>query len=448
MPTDSALRLTRRDFLVTTASLLTAARTSGPWAQATRPNLLFILADDLGFGDPDYKTINLDRMGSEGIRFLNAYSAASVCTPTRASLVTGLYPARLASALQQPMGFTDDQNGLEPGQPTIASRLKASGYDTALIGKWHLGLAARFSPLRHGFDEFFGILSGGADYYSHSTPGTKVDLHEGLVPSDKVGYLTDLLTERAVEYVARKRDRPFYLSLHYTAPHWPWQGPGDVALDTVGTDNDWTGGGSPRVFGEMVKSMDAGVGKVLTALDRAGVARKTLVVFTSDNGGERYSFNWPNSEHKGTLWEGGIHVPAIARWSGSIPPGGVTGQLAITPDWTATFLGAAGASLASPDRLDGVDLLPIARGQQQAFERTVYWRQPHLGYNGQPPQAAVRRGHWKYLNVNGREYLFDLSVDPGEQVDRRLREPQVLATLKTAFDQWNAGLPKPATEPK
>ena len=416
------------------------------WIAAERqPNFIFVLADDLGFGDlssygrRDYRTPALDRMGREGIRFTNAYSAASVCTPTRGGLMTGRYPARLPPGLQQPLGWVNERDGLAPEHPTIASLLKSAGYRTALIGKWHLGYLPQFGPLQHGFDEFFGILSGGVDYYTHRDALGKPDLHEGLVPVERVGYLTETLTDRAVEFISRRHSSPFFLSLHYTAPHWPWQGPGDHRTDTTKTGFEG-GAGSPEVFAAMMGSLDTGVGQVLAALATAGRERDTLVIFTSDNGGERYSFNWPHQERKGTLWEGGIRVPAIARWPGTIPAGQVSGQAAITMDWTATMLAAAGVSPAPNYPLDGLDLGSVLESQRVPFERTLFWRQPALRFNGAAPQAAVRRGRWKYLQVAEKSYLFDLVNDPGERSDRLAAQLRIGADLERALAEWTASL--------
>ena len=412
--------------------------------RSKRPNLLFILADDLGYGDlssygrRDYTTPHLDAMARSGVRFTQAYSAASVCTPTRGGFMTGRYPARLPAGLQQPMSWVNDRDGLPPDHPTIASLLKKAGYHTSLIGKWHLGYLPQFGPLQHGFEEFFGILSGGVDYYTHRDALAKPDLHEGLVPVERVGYLTDLLTDRAVDFVSRGRREPFFLSLQYTAPHWPWQSPGHPALDTVG--EGFAGGGSPDVFAEMVQSLDRGVGRTLNALKQAGIERDTLVIFTSDNGGERFSYNWPHQQAKGTLWEGGIRVPAIMRWPGSVPSGRVNEQPAITMDWTATFLRAAGVSPDVNYPLDGMDFLPVARGERRSFDRTLFWRQTRR-FNAQPPQMAARRGPWKYLSVADRSYLFNLQDDPGESSDRRSQEPQTASELEAALARWNSTLP-------
>jgi arylsulfatase A-like enzyme len=193
------------------------------------------------------------------------------------------------------------------------------------------------------------------------------------------------------------------------------------------------------VFAAMMGSLDTGVGRVLDALARAGRERDTLVIFASDNGGERYSFNWPHQERKGTLWEGGIRVPSIVRWPGVIRPR-VTGQVAITMDWTATMLAAASVAPAPDYPLDGVDLGPLLSGRRPEFERTLFWRQPALRFNGAAPQAAVRRGRWKYLRVGERSYLFDLAADPGERTDRLAEQPRLAGELEQALARWMASL--------
>lgn len=412
--------------------------------QPSRPNILFILADDLGYGDlssygrPDYQTPTLDRLAQQGIKFTSAYSAAAVCTPTRCALLTGRYPQRLDVGLQEPLTRRSPSNvGLPPGHPTIASLVRQQGYDTALIGKWHLGWRPEFGPNQHGYDEFFGILSGAADYFTHqSADGAAVgtrggeDLWENLTPIQRTGYLTDLLTDRAVEYIGRKHARPFYLSLHYTAPHAPWEGPADAAIDHAGHgDGPMTDGGSLGIFASMMTSLDAGIGRVLAALGRAGLEENTIVIFTSDNGGERYSFHWPFSSGKGSLWEGGIRVPAIVRWPGVIPAGRTTDQTAITMDWTATLLDVAGTNADAAYRLDGESLLTVCTGAREPFDRTLFWRTAR--------DEAARQGRWKYLKDSGTERLFDLSVDPGEKTDLKKKHPAVFDAIRKQYAAWN-----------
>jgi arylsulfatase A-like enzyme len=450
-----ARRVTRREFIETAVATTAAVGTSriASAQPAKRPNVLFILADDLGYGDlscygrPDYQTPVLDAFAKQGMKFMSAYAAAPVCTPTRCAYITGRYPQRLAVGLEEPLKDSSPKDvGLPPDHPTVASLLKGNGYETSLVGKWHLGWKPEFGPNRHGFDEFFGILSGAADYFTHRAPDAPIgarsaggapDLWENLAPVERIGYLTDLLSDRAVEIIGRSRTKPFFLSLQYNAPHAPWEGPGDGAIDhTDHGPGPMTGGGSLSIYGSMMKSMDAGIGRVLEALERAKLERDTLVIFTSDNGGERYSFNWPFSFAKTFLWEGGTRVPAMVRWPGTIPAGQVTEQAAITMDWTATILGVTGTTADPAYPLDGENLMPICTGQRGVYDRALFWRTV--------ARDAARVGNWKYLQDGGKEYLFDLSSDPGEKSDLRSKRADTFEAIKKQYLAWNAGiLPRP-----
>src|SRR5215213_1098764 len=344
----------------------------------SRPNILFILADDMGWADlscygrPDYQTANLDRLAAQGLRFTNAYSAAPVCTPTRVGFHTGRYPARLPVGLEEPiherseLGERLKTTGIPLSHPTVSSIIKSAGYETALIGKWHLGYLPFYSPLKYGFDEFFGNMSGAVDHFTHKDMTGNMDLFEDEVPVERVGYITELLTDRAVDFVKRPQTKPFYLSLHYTAPHWPWEGPKDVAFSQAmkyGPDG-FRAGGSIKVYAEMVKSMDAGVGRVLDALKSAGLEHNTLVIFTSDNGGERFSYNWPFTGQKMDLHEGGVRVPAIVRWPSVTQAGKISDQPVITMDWTATMVAATGGKPDAKYPLDGEDVTEVLRGNR------------------------------------------------------------------------------------
>ncbi|CAN5621486.1 sulfatase-like hydrolase/transferase [soil metagenome] len=461
-----ARKISRREFVG--AAVAGAAITAAPKlsrAQTRRPNMLFILADDLGYGDlscygrPDYQTSNLDRLSREGVRFLNAYSASPVCTPTRCAFITGRYPARTRVGLEEPLheksllGDKVETLGLPPEYPTVASLLKANGYETALIGKWHLGYLPKFGPVQSGFEEFFGIMSGAVDFFTHKDMVGEGDLYEGKVPVERIGYLTNMLTTRAVDYISRRaqrdksesRRRPFYLSLHYTAPHWPWEGPTDIAVSrALGRGyNGFTAGGSLKTYAAMMKSLDDGIGKVLAALTKANLDHDTLLIFTSDNGGERFSYNWPFRGQKFSLYEGGIKVPAIVRWPGVVPPGRVTEQTSITMDWTATILAAGQAKPDPGFPLDGDDLLPVIGGSRvsrASYDRTLFWRNSN--------QDAVRRGRWKYLKDGRQEYLFDLSIDEREQADFREQNPVMFNQLRNEFQKWQLQvLPRPPARP-
>jgi len=358
MHNDHRKKTDRREFLKTAAlGVLSAALLTGrPTVAAPRPNIVFILADDLGWADlscygrPDYKTPNIDRLASQGMKFNKAYSGAPVCTPTRVSFQTGRYPARLPVGMFEPIPDRTQLAervkglGIPTDHPTVGSLIKAAGYDTAMFGKWHLGYLPEFGPLKHGYDEFFGILSGAGDYFSHKDMEGLPDLWEGEAPVERVGYLTDLLTNRAIDFVRKRHRKPFYLNLNYTSPHWPWEGTQDerISRSLKGGYDNWVAGGSLEIYGEMMKNLDANIGRLLSALKAAGLEQNTLVIFNSDNGGERFSFNWPFVGMKFDLHEGGIRVPAIVKWPGVTKAGTSTDQVAITMDWTATLLSAAG----------------------------------------------------------------------------------------------------------
>lgn len=459
--------ISRRQFVGTAvaSTLLTVGGSSFVSAVAARPrrpNVLFILVDDLGWGDlsiygqTNYQTPNLDRLAKEGARFTNAYAAQTVCTPTRIAFFTGRYPARLPVGINEPLDNIErigDSVGLPAEHPTIASLLKANGYETALVGKWHGGYPPAYGPWQNGFDEYFGNLSGGIDYFRHVDADAQLDLWEGRVQGESIsygqvtqdGYVTDLYTERAVEFINRPRSSPFYLSLHYNAPHWPWQGPNDKALSDslVGTDSfaNWIGiNGSPEVYAAMVQSLDDAIGKVLQALSDSGQAENTIVIFTSDNGGERYSNFEFFQGRKGNLYEGGLRVPAIIRWPGVARPNLVSSQAIITMDLTATILAATGTQGDRNYPLDGLNLFPFLRNPKLVIPRSLFWR--YLGYpfntNRQTLQKAVRYGYWKYLSVGENEYLFDLSKDTGEITDLKNQYSSVFQALRSQFQQWDA----------
>jgi arylsulfatase A-like enzyme len=436
----------RREFIggAIAASAGSTAIFNSPVSASTRPNILFILADDLGWADlscygrPDYKTPNLDRFATQGIRFTNGYSAAPVCTPTRVGFFTGRYPARLPVGLHEPitqrsqLGERVKTVGIPTEHPTVSSLIKAQGYETALIGKWHVGYLPYYSPLRIGFDEFFGNMSGAVDHFTHKDMTGAADLFEDEVPVERVGYITDLLTDRAVEYFKRPHKNPFYLSLHYTSPHWPWEGPGDIAISKKlkGGYDGFTSGGSLKIYAEMMKSLDAAIGKVLATLSRTGLEKNTLVIFTSDNGGERFSFNWPFRGEKFDVYEGGVRVPAIVRWPGVTRPGTVSDQPVITMDWTATMIAAAGATPDPKYPLDGEDVTTVLSLKRPIFDRTFYWR-TYM-------QGGMRSGKWKYIREGKNEFLFDLSVDEREQADFKSAQPAVLERLRGEFGKWES----------
>jgi len=409
--------------------------------KTSRPNIIYIMADDLGYADlscygrKDYQTPNLDKLASQGVKFMNAYAAAPVCTPTRVAFMTGRYPARLKVGLYEPIaeGKKDSLVGLTPATPSIATLMKKAGYETYLVGKWHLGYPVECSPNRNGFDYFFGFNAGAIDYISHSD-----DLHENETKIEQEGYTTDLWADKAVELISKSHSKPFFMSVMFNAPHWPWQVPGDKPYPK-GFQN-WKEGGSPSIYAVMMKSLDSAVGKIVKAVDDTKLSN-TVIIFTSDNGGERYSDNSPYKGSKMSLWEGGIRQPAFVRWPGKIKENSISNQVVTTMDWTATILSLAGGKADPGFPLDGIDVSQIVTGKKKEVDRTLYWR-----ISQRKQHKAMQDGKWKWLqDEKGNEYLFDLKADPTENNNLKDQHRDILEKLKSKYQKWEATMLKPIT---
>lgn len=435
-------KLNRRQAIATTAGMVAA----GAWAQQqqpTKPNIVFIMADDLGYADVscygrrEYQTPNIDRIAKEGMQFMQAYANSSVCSATRTALMTGRYQYRLPVGLEEPLGGPNRGVGLPPDFPTLPALMKKAGYGTTLIGKWHLGYLPNYGPLKSGYDHFWGFRGGGVDYFTHKSGGANTntaDLWDDDTAVEVPGYLTTLIGQRAVKAItdyARAR-QPFYLSLHFNAPHWPWEGPTDEAeskrLTNGITDYD---GGSLKTFGDMVKALDEQVGNVLATLEREGIANNTIVIFTSDNGGERFSDTWPFSGHKTELLEGGIRIPMLVRWPGRVAAGSKSQQVAMTMDWLPTLVAAGGGQTDPATPPDGMNLLS-AFGGAAPTTRKVFWR---YKYNS---QRAMRDGDLKYLKVRDNTFLFHVGDDPLEKANLRARRQQDYQRMVSEYETWNA----------
>lgn len=416
-----------------------------------RPNFIYILADDLGYADlgcygarDAYSkqvdvSPNLDRLAGEGTRFTRGYANSAVCSPTRFALITGRWQYRLRGAAEEPLGpaFGDKILGLPPSHPTLPSLLGEAGYRTGLIGKWHLGYPPHFGPRQSGYQSYFGYHGGGVDYFAHTGPRGGRDLWEDETPVECEGYLTDLLSRKAVEFVeAQTAEQPFLLSLHYSAPHWPWLSRDDAEESRHSRELGWhPDGGSVQTYQKMIHHMDEGIGWLLDALDRKGLAHNTFIVFTSDNGGERFSNNWPLYGEKMDLLEGGIRVPLLARWPARIAAGAVSNSPSLTMDWTATILAAAGVQGAPDYPLDGVSLLPLFDDPAWVRQGDLCWRMKHRS------QRALIRGDWKYLHQDGHDFLFNLAQDARERANLAWRQPGKLDELRAAWQAWDASLP-------
>jgi arylsulfatase A-like enzyme len=333
-----------------------------------------------------------------------------------------------------------DRIGLAPEHPTVASLLQSAGYDTALVGKWHCGHLPTYSPLKNGFNEFFGSRSGSIDYFRHVDPSGAADLWEGDEPIEREGYATELFSERAVEFINRPRSNPFFLCLWYNAPHWPWEGPRDKDLSDEIKNYDshrtWMETGTAENYAEVVKSLDAGVGSILQALKDANIVEDTLVVFSSDQGGDEMSYMGPY--RRGRLHDGGIKVPLIVSWPGVVRRECVSEQVVMGFDITATILSAAGVKPDPRYPLDGDDLLSLLQGRKKDYRRKLYWRHAGNPRPGIPIQKAMRAGDWKYLKVGQDEFLFNLSKDVIEAVDLKERYPKKFASFREEYREWES----------
>ncbi|MDB5684339.1 MAG: N-acetylgalactosamine-6-sulfatase, partial [Sphingomonas bacterium] len=439
--------LSRRQLLSSaggTLALATAVRATPGWGkESRRPNIIFILADDLGYADVscygrrEYRTPAIDRLAAQGMRFTQAYANSAVCSATRVGLITGRYQNRLPIGLEEPLGARDV--GLPPSHPTLPSLLRKQGYGTTLLGKWHMGALPKYGPLKSGYDHFWGFRGGGLDYFTHSFVGGQTDLWDDDRAVNEPGYLTDLLGEHAIKVVegyaaARK---PFFLSLHFNAPHWPWEGPGDEAesrrLASSGKPFAvyHTDGGSQAIYATMVTRMDMQIGRLLDTLDRLKLADDTIIVFTSDNGGERFSDTWPFTGKKTELLEGGLRVPAIIRWPGRVPAGTVSDQVTISMDWMPTLLAAAGAAPDPSYPPDGRDLAATILRNAPAVPRTLCWRYLNMA------QEACREGDWKYLKILDNSFLFNVVDDPLERANMKDRKPEIFAALVARYREWD-----------
>ena len=443
--------ISRRSLLASTATVPLAGSLLRAQTPTRRPNIIFILADDMGYADiscygrRDLQTSNIDRIAVQGTRFTQAYANSPVCTASRVAIITGRYQVRLAVGLEEPIsGVTKKGVGLPPEHPTLPSLLKSAGYGTTLIGKWHLGNLPDFGPLKSGYDHFYGYRGGTVDYYLHTGRTGAPDFWDDDRPISQLGYTTDLFGDQAVKVIGdyARAGQPFLLSLHFNAPHWPWEAPGDQAEAERlrGKDPADFDGGSQKTYQRMIAAMDAQVGRVHAALEQADIAQDTIIVFTSDNGGERYADTWPFTGRKTELLEGGLRIPAIISWPARIPAGRVSEQVTANMDWLPTLLAAAGTNPDPAYPSDGMNLLPHLTDNAPAQERRLFWRYKSLW------QRAARIGDWKYLKILDNTFLFNVVDDPLERANMKERRKDIYDQLVAAWNDWNAQmLPETAT---
>ncbi|MBK1876064.1 sulfatase [Pelagicoccus mobilis] len=421
-----------------------------------KPNIIFIISDDAGYADFGFhgadkiNTPNLDRIAQQGAVFENAYVSASVCCPSRMGLMTGRYQQRFGAECNVPTvptpGFGKEHLGLDIEEKTIGDQMQNAGYRTMMIGKWHLGHQAHHHPLKRGFDEFYGFLGGSRSFWSLDKTNVETAMrrnHEQLDEASEVTYLTDDLTDAAIDFIERNHKQPFFIYLSYNAVHTPMHAKVEDIEQQAQFDQK-----DRRIYAAMTKSMDDNIGRLDQFLAKNGLTQNTLVVFTNDNGGatSNASENNPLRGYKGSYWEGGIRVPFVMRWPGKIPPQTRYSHSVSTLDLLPTALGAAQApAIGKP--LDGVDLIPHVNGEKSdPPHHYLYWRLWRT--------AAIRNGHWKLIRLMddpltqdrrllAPPILIDLDKDPSETTNLAEQYPEIVAHLSRKLEAWESGLSAP-----
>ncbi len=438
---DSTDKLSRREF----GRMLACSFAAGAYpewhsaraeeAGGRRPNLVLIMADDLGYGDLGcyggwIETPQIDALARSGMRFTDYHSNGAVCSPTRAALLTGRYQQRCGVDEVVFANGPARETGMPLQETTFAEVLKQAGYVTGIFGKWHLGYRVEFNPSRQGFDEFVGYVSGNVDYHSHIDGAGIDDWWRGVEKAPEDGYVTDLITEHAMDFMKRYKDQPFCLYLPHEAPHYPYQGRGDPPERLPGgrQGSKTQGAEIKRAYCEMVEAMDQSVGRVVETIRELGLERDTFIFFCSDNGANQRGSNGPLRGFKGSLWEGGHRVPAIACWRGRIQAGTTCEQTVLGMDLFPTMISVAGVRLPKGLQLDGVDLLDVLTNGRRLPERALFWAYRQ--------QEAVRRGPWKLLVQGEKERLFHLDDDLGEEDDLASRYPERVAALREELAAW------------
>jgi len=409
------------------------------------PNIILIVADDLGYGDvgcygnPVNQTPHIDALADGGLKFTDFHTNGPVCSPTRAALLTGRYQQR--AGIESALG--ENEHGLGPHELTMATCLQNAGYATGMFGKWHLGMSLEEGPNRHGFQEFIGHRHGALDYQSHVTKYGAVDWWQNEALSDEAGFCTDLITDHSVRFIEEQQTNPFFLFVSHSAIHFPWMAPEDAAHRKPGVryeDLSRLGPHAPEEVGnvvrKMIESLDDGVGRIVDKVRDLELEQETLILFTSDNGGIRkyaggfneISSNGPFRDGKGSVYEGGHRVPAIAYWPGTIAPGTTTDETTMTMDLFPTYLSLAGADLPTDPHFDGVDLRSVMFEGTPLPERSLFWRLRK--------KKAVRKGAWKLCAQGNARELYNLSEDRSETEDLSSANPQVLKDLEADLLQW------------
>jgi arylsulfatase A-like enzyme len=439
--------LSRRQMLTAGATLLPSRAA----AQRRPPNIILIVADDLGYadlgsyGNTENRTPHLDRLASEGLRFTNFVVSWPACTPSRGSILTGRYPQRnglyeMIRNNEVNWKFQFDEHtysvspemtlGLDTREITIGQALQRAGYATGVVGKWDSGRARRYLPLQRGFDFFYGFANTGIDYYTHERYGVP-SMFLGNERIKEEGHATDLFRREALRFVDQNHQRPFFLYVPFNAPHSAStferntrQAP-EKYLSKYGGSLDWK-----TQYKALITQMDDAIGEILSLVRKLGLEDNTLVLFTSDNGGSGGSSNGPLRGGKATLFEGGIRVPMIARWPGRIPKGVVNDEFTSTLELFPTFLSVAGSQPPSGVKLDGFNMLPLLTGNGKTERRDFFW------YRTFDDSSAARVGRWKWVQSSRGGGLFDLSEDIGEKRDISMERPDILRMVRERWAAW------------
>ena len=419
--------------------------------ETIKPNIIYIMIDDLGYGDIGCygskinNTPNIDQLANGGIKFTDYHTNGPMCSPTRVSLLTGMYQHRFGEKFERAIsGKTDFDDGLPLEAVTIAEVLKMGGYATGMYGKWHLGYHPPYLPADQGFDEFIGLGAGDGDHHSHIDRWGRKDWWHNNKQIMEEGYSTDLITDHSIEFIKNHKNKPFFLYVSHLSVHFPWQGPSDPPHRVEGKDytNDKWGiipdrkNVSPHVKA-MVESVDRGVGKIMETLSNLGLEKNTLVIFTSDNGGYTHyaeshfniSNNGPLRGQKTEVYEGGHRVPFIAYWPGKISAGSVSDEILMTMDMFPTFLNLADIDIPENLKLNGVNVAPQILRNEPLSSRSVCWK---IGN-----EKAIRKGKWKLcMFENSKFELYDLFMDVGESKNLANANPAIVEKLLTEYNEW------------
>jgi len=412
---------------------------SSPEPNDVKPNVIVIMADDMGYGDlscygnQEIQTPHLDRLAAEGIRFTDFHSNGTVCSPTRAALLTGKYQQRTGISFVVTVAKRDV--GLHLEETTFAESMKRAGYITGIFGKWHLGYDPRFNPVHQGFDEYVGFLAGNVDYHSHVDQAGYEDWWSGDQLVKEEGYSTDIITTHAVNFIKKHKEKNFLLYIPHEAPHYPYQGRSSKADRMIGGKpvEDYPVLGSEEDYKamhkEMVEVMDEGIGRIIQTLKELDLDRNTLVLFCSDNGATRnVGSNGQFRDFKGTVWEGGHRVPAIAWWPETIKSGAISHETVLSMDIFPTMVDMAGGSV--PEDLDGLSLKNLLLDGEPIQKRDLYWQYK--------TQRAIRSGEWKLVSLTPEDtpQLFNLKNDPEEAQNLAETYPELVRELLQKLTKW------------